>query len=352
MAPLPAALQQAMDDVFDGLPIRNATELLLAMDSGKTLNERAGNRQETFADVLERNGRGWMRLSEQMIGTPHLKVFAGIGYLRGVEGQRHLVWLGRVLQGRSAEDDQRMAARANDARVTLDIIHTTGVGRGWSWGPASAQNMTEWTGGSYTGVNYADVALARVDARTRFSYLLGYAPTNLMLDGKYRQINVKVNRRDVTVAFQHGYYATGEPAPIDLRELVTTSRLAAAGSAGDGGERIALEVKASPIVVFGRTEMKIDLSIDPKPLSFATTPNSRIATLDVQVFCGDADQKLIGEARRRFDVTVDEETHIRLLRDQLSFSMRVPAAGKVKFVKVVVYDYATDLLGMAQLTLK
>jgi VWFA-related protein len=347
---LPESLQRRMHAVFDGLPTRSATDLLMGMDGLKSLNEPGWNRQETMAEVLERTARVPMRLSEQMLFSQTLKVYAGISHLRLVDGQKHLVWLGRQLETRSVDEDRRIAARANDARVIIDIIHTTGVGAdGW---PGSAANMSEWTGGYFTRVAYADAALGRVDARGRFSYLLGYTPTNLTLDGTYRQIDVKVNRPDVTVVFQHGYYATGEVSPVALRDLLTDSRLAAAGAADQAADGLDVNATASLISVFGRNEMRVDLTIDVAKLSFTTTPDGRTATVDVQIFCGDAKQQVVGDLRKRFDVTLDDETYRRVLRERLPISVRVPVTAPVKYVKVAVYDYAADLLGTTSLTIK
>jgi VWFA-related protein len=357
---LPESFQKDMDAVFGGLPIRPATDLLLGMDSVKKLNEPGWNRQENLSETLLRASRVPMKLTEQMIATPRLRVYAGISYLRGVEGQRHLVWIGSVFDAGSVEEDRHMAARANDARIILDIIHTTGVsptGRGgrpsgWSWGPASAENMTEMTGGYFTGVNYADVALARIDERSRVSYLLGYAPANTTLDGKYREIKVSVNRPDVTVVFQRGYYATGEPSPVDLREMVTDARLAAAGTSDEVGGGIELTANASSVSVFGRTEMRVDLVVDPSRLTFTANEGRRTATLDVQIFCGDPKEKLVGDLKRRLDLTLDDAEYQRVLKDKIPISLRVPVSGPVKYVKVAVYDYGADLLGATFLTLK
>jgi VWFA-related protein len=350
--PLPESFQKDMDAVFGDLPIRSAADLLLGMDGMKPLTEPGVSRQDTVADVLNRSSRSPAKLSEQMISAPLLKVYAGISYLRPLEGQKHLVWLGRVFAVSSVDQDKQMAARANDARVILDIIHTTGVVPVFEFGISSAENMTEWTGGYYTGNAYADVALARVDARGRFSYLLGYAPTNMTLDGKYREIEVKVNRPDVTVVFQHGYFANPAVSPIEMRDLVTNARLAAAGTSEDTAEGIKLEAKASPISVFGRTEIRVDILVDAAGLSFQPDPSGHVATLDVQVVCGDAKQGVVGETTRRLDLTIDAETFQKQPLAKIPISIRLPASGPVKFVKVAAYEYASDQLGTVLVTLK
>ena len=50
--------------------------------------------------------------------------------------------------------------------------------------------------------------------------------------------------------------------------------------------------------------------------------------------------------RRRLELSADEETYRSWLKDGIPFTTRVPVTDAVKFVKVVAYDYAADLLGM------
>jgi hypothetical protein len=47
----------------------------------------------------------------------------------------------------------------------------------------------------------------QLDRASRFQYLLGYSPANPELDGKFRNIQVRVNRRDVRVFHRQGYFA-------------------------------------------------------------------------------------------------------------------------------------------------
>jgi hypothetical protein len=107
------------------------------------------------------------------------------------------------------QDGAALAARANDAQVSLNLINTFGARQ--SDGIEILQNefLTEQTGGRYTGVTTAQVALRQIDDATRHGYLIGYAPTNGTFDGKYRRIEVRVPGRDVQVIVRQGYFAAG-----------------------------------------------------------------------------------------------------------------------------------------------
>jgi VWFA-related protein len=351
---LPDSIQKQLDAVFDPLPTRNGVELLLHMDGQRPLNEPLWNRQPTLADLQDRAYRDGRRLSDLLIGSPSLKLHAGIEYLRQVEGQRHLVWLGSGLGIRSVDDDKRMAARANDARVVINIIHTVGVDRSVTgWDISSAENITELTGGYFTGLTYADTALGRVDNRTRFSYLIGYTPSEASFDGKYRQVKVVVNRPGMSVMFQHGYYAVEDLPALERREVLTAARLASAGSLDEVLRDIKLNVTASPAsVAAGRTTVAVAVTLDASRLSLTPDATRRSGGVEVQVFCGDSRQRLVGDLRQRVDLNLDEQAYERVLRDGILVRAQVPVTAPAKFVKVVVYDYGADRLGSFFLTMK
>jgi Ca-activated chloride channel family protein len=73
----------------------------------------------------------------------------------------------------------------------------------------SMREVAEATGGVAVGVNTNDFsrgfATILQDASTY--YLLGYSPLHDRLDGRFYSIQVRVNRKDVTVRARRGYYA-------------------------------------------------------------------------------------------------------------------------------------------------
>ena len=88
-----------------------------------------------------------------------------------------------------------------------------------------ARSVALDTGGRVvTGTNLLD-GLARIAAEARSYYLLGYTPTNRKRDGKFRKIEVTLNRPDLEVRARGGYYAPSDkesprPAPDKLHPAV------------------------------------------------------------------------------------------------------------------------------------
>ena len=137
-------------------------------------------------------------------------LYAAIAYLRNFEGEKHIVFFTeRGLTMPRLEEDEVLASAANDARVAIDTVQTGGIlGQAGAGMPDGRWNQTfafrtlraiaEMTGGVSSIAESGATAMARIDAVTRWGYLLGYYPTNPKWDGNYRKLEVKVieARRD------------------------------------------------------------------------------------------------------------------------------------------------------------
>jgi len=307
-------------------------------------------------------------------------IYTGIEYMRYLQGEKHLIFVteeGLILP--RVEDDLGIGAMANDARVVVDTIQTGGLpgpappgvfGGGASLeaqfnqlaargpGPSVTQRfaletlktVSQLTGGVSSTMAYADRALARIDQVTRSGYLVGYYPANANWNGKYRKIEIKVNRPGATVLFRHGYYGRDMLVPLDRRAFLTFSRVAAAGYHDREMRDIPVTARAS----FEKgqdaktaREVLVEVTVDLSRVPFQLEGDRHVASLDIDVFCGDEKETLVGESWEKADLRLKDETHARLLKDGLPHSTRVALKRRVRYVKVIVYDYASDRLGSA-----
>ena len=78
----------------------------------------------------------------------------------------------------------------------------------------------------------------------------------------------------------------------------------------------------------------------------------RIGQLEVQVYCGDAKQAVIGDASEHYDLSIPEAAYQQWLQTGIRRTIRVPIEAAPKYVKVVVYDYGSDRVGSAMVTIK
>ena len=309
-------------------------------------------------------------------------LYTGIEYLRYLEGEKHILFV--TEQGfytPRLEADASLAARANHARVVIDTIQTGGIDGGPSpmdsrsaWdvrptqmsppvvSPAYAamdmgrmqvlQSMSNLTGGLSATRQYAQPAVDRIDTATRFGYLLGYQPQNARIDRRYRRITVRVNRPGVTVLFRHGYYADDAPLPIDRRTFMTSRRISAAGQYGSAIPDIRVTLTPTVRKVEGVTEVSALLNIDASRVAFTAAEGRHVADLDLVIYVADDKERIIKESRHKIDLKLKDENYQRYQREGIPFEVTIRAARPPKYVKVIVYDYAADLLGSSIVKLK
>ena len=291
-------------------------------------------------------------------------IYTGIEYLRYLEGEKHLVFITeRGLFLPRLEDDTSIAAMANDARVVLDTIQTGGLSGGEpatanraagipgptfteSFAMSTLRTMSDLTGGHASIYAYADKAIDRIDESTRFQYLLGYSPTNSNWDGRYRRIQVKVNRSALSVASRSGYYGRQQLVPYNREEFLTFSRVQAAALYPDQVRDI--KVKVKPTLQRGSDgegDAIVDLTIDISRLGLEPGDGGLTGELTVAIYCNDMDGKSTGDAWKKIRVTVPDDKYKQTLRDGIEYTIRLTAKNSSRHLKVVVYDYRADVVG-------
>jgi VWFA-related protein len=322
-----------------------------------------GTEEFNYADSRLRCGGIW---NARLAGNTVFGIYAGIEYLRPVTGQKHLITMstGFMMPGliswglffRDASEEARLAARANDAQVALDLVDTRGTQAYAARIPParlSLMNLSALGGGQFTSVRTADDALRRIDAASRHSYLIGYAPIDPALDGKYRKVEVQVNRRDVTVTYRRGYTASADVPPLDLRAIETSSRLREAAATDTENKDIKLNLVATAQDRNPKDgQVQVTLTIDGSRLSFTRNGDKREGTIDVLILCGDKDQNVVGTVQHKLAMSLDDQKYQRAITEGMPYTATIPVTGLPTHVKAVVYDYEADLVGTVVIKLK
>ena len=361
----PPIPQKILDDIdrslFDGVfpksALHNVADMLLGMDlSPETLRDRPPVHgpvdrrpyqvQYTFDEMIEGLKRQGNTIPDAVLQSSPLRLFAGIEHLRFMDGEKHLVFFGGYpALARDADIADVFAARANDARVIVDYI--------WSGPCLPCRDLVEATGGFFSSVDTAAEALGKIDQRTRTSYLIGYEPSNPVMDDRYRRVRVEVNRRNVTVLYRNGYFASDEVPPADLKEKVARIRSDSAltSDADATGLGVRANVALEQFTGTSRT-VRVDLIVDVNNVGFENDGALRVAELHVAVYCGDAKEKVIGELTQRWTLRAGDYTLNEWLRDGMDRSVRIAVREIPKYVKVVIYDPVSDRTGSISVKLK
>jgi VWFA-related protein len=299
---------------------------------------------------------------------------AGIGYLRLMPGEKHLLY---ISAGGLSRNIDGLARAASHARVAVHVIHTGGLAASDSMrnpqvGPRVGPPGAPWdaylnattsvqsvrqaralaaqTGGTF----YANLhrwALQDVDAMdraTRFQYTLGYYPSNPTVDGRYRRIEMRVNRPGVTLMYRQGYYAQPAPPSFDRRELLAYTRMVRAFEY----ERPISDLVVSGTAAWqpetaGERQLGVRLVIDAARVHFDDVNGRRAAIVELGIFPLDRDDRQVGELWQRLELNLLPGTWARFQREGIPHAATLPAPQEARSVKIVAYDYNADLVGTA-----
>ena len=277
---MPAHIQTRIDDVFTD-PLTGSREVLptaamapaeaearrqtndILNASGIESFRQFGGTDSVLADLMADGTFGmdfdeYISLSRQTMQDVG-NLYAGIDYLRFIDGEKHLIFLteqGFLLP--SADLDRDVAAIAADARVAIDTIQTGGVHTvlvdGMPQVPPrigfqlrALRTVAEISGGQVSTSTLAETAFNRILDATGFGYLLGYSPVAATADGKFRQDRRPRQPPQRPVSYRRGYYARPAPESFDPRRSLAMTRIVTAANYADDVRDLRLAMKTTNI---------------------------------------------------------------------------------------------------------
>lgn len=297
-------------------------------------------------------------------------LYAGIRYLRWLDGEKHLVFISSTgLFLPRLEDASSIASMANDARVTVDIIHTYGTppaqilgSRGRvTMAPAfgqfiqnsSSRQIAALTGGQMTTTRTGDAFFKLLDDTTRAQYLLGYSPSNNAWDGKYRRIQVRVNRKGADVLYRHGYAGRRESTPMDRQRYLAYTRIASAANLPRDIDDLKMSLGEPSVESSGDGQvLRIALKILPGAFKVQLIDGAYVGKVELVAFSGDRRQAIVGEMGYTLDLKLTEANYQKFMRDGTTMDITMRLTGEPESFKVILYDNTADLVGSQTIVLK
>lgn len=289
-------------------------------------------------------------------------LYAGIDYLRHIDGEKHIIFV--TEQGfrmPRADHDRDLATMAADARVALDTIQTGGVatvGEGANvqvlngFQLSALRAISEISGGQVSVSQMGDKAFDRILSSTEFGYLLGYASNGPPPDGRPRSIKVEVKRRGVSVSHRQAYLARAEEVKYDPRQSLATTRLVAAASYGGEIKDLRLNAKLTDLREGSSRFVNAEITVDANRVVFARIGDQYLAAINLTIVCGDFYGKNIGEVWESRDIKVPASQMENVRKNGLVIPVKVPVKQPPNQVKIMVYDYGSDLLGSLVRTMR
>src|SRR5262249_28279886 len=182
----------------------------------------------------------------------------------------------------------------------------------------------------------------RVQRDTSVYYVLGYTSNNPLRDGRYRRIQLKVNRQGLNIEFRKGYYA-----PKDFQHFNTEDKeqqMADELSAELPNTDVALYMAASYFRMDDRRfYVPVALVVPGSQIPFTKGGDKDKASLDIIGAVLDELKRPVGSVRETVKLSLDASQEVRRKNVQYSTAF-ILTAGKYHF-KFVVRENQTGRLG-------
>jgi VWFA-related protein len=275
-------------------------------------------------------------------------LYAAVAYMQKIEGEKHLVFVTESgIKLPRADDYSDLASVAANGRIALDVVMTGQAGDVTN--NKLLRGVAEDSGGLASIAETGQAGFDRLDAATRASYLLGYYPKNANWDGTQRTIAVKVNRPGVDLAYRRSYRASLNVPEFDRQAYMTRFRVAAAMRFDGEIKDIGVKLKVSGVSVGGERGVFVDARIDPSRLHFDLRGGVGYGRVDIAViFMNERDQIIGGTYKKQTaHLEYSPDVFAMVMKEGIPYQVQMRVPSGTRYIRLIVYDYAADLLGTA-----
>jgi VWFA-related protein len=282
-------------------------------------------------------------------------------HVKGVPGRKNLLWVSAAfpmqigmpnleqffkVQPKGApfallqnfEKEVNRTARAlNAANVAVYPIDA----RGLSTNPRAEINhgtmitMAEQTGGeAFYNRNDIDRAVRLALDDSRDTYLLTYAPKDLVRDGSTHRIRVEGTRPGLQLRYRRGYFAPeAEQAALVGAAGHMERALSSPLNVSDIGIRASLNPPVSPA-----GELGIVVYVDPADLDLVLNSTNWTGALRIEIIQTSAAGETFGGTRQAANLALSQEAYQRALKGGLRFDLHVKREAKASALRIGVVD--------------
>jgi hypothetical protein len=204
--------------------------------------------------------------------------------------------------------------------------------------------IAEQTGGqAFWGTNDLEHALTRSMERGSTYYTLAYSPAGAKWDGRYRKINVKVNRPNTKLFYRRGYYAfSDEEVKGDV-----AAKLLAAALQPTTPESTMLLIRAQVLPPDSSSKnVRIDYAVAPGDVAFVDTEDGRKKlVLDFMAIAIDENGHDAAQVANTLQGNLPMETYNAMQRSGIPAHQELELKPGKYRLRLGVIDRATNKIG-------
>ena len=201
--------------------------------------------------------------------------------------------------------------------------------------------LADGTGGLFFhGRNDIEQGLQQAATEPEVSYVLGFAPEHLKLDGRYHQLRVSlVNKQNLTLRARHGYFAPhGESNPESNVEDVAQQEIAQAVFSQTEMQDFPVQSQAKFFSGADGVHLTVVARIETATLKFRKDQNHNDDNLTVVTAVFDENGNLLDGQWRVIEMTLRDATRERLNKEGLRVKFNFDLHSGSYLVRIVVRD--------------
>jgi VWFA-related protein len=197
--------------------------------------------------------------------------------------------------------------------------------------------LADGTGGLFFhNRNDIDQGLLQAAAEPEVSYLLGFSPQNLKLDGKYHHLKVAITSKEKwNLQARHGYFAprgTADP------EAVAKEEIQQAIFSQEEMRDLPLDCQTQFFKSANGVRLSVVARVDTQGLKFRKTDDRNSDKLSVVTVIFDENGNLLTGLERDLDLRLKDETLQRMNKTGLSVKSSFDLQSGTFLVRIVVRD--------------
>lgn len=321
----------------------------------------------------------WLQKTTEAVSTHYMRqrgestsdaLEALANHLAAIRGRKNLIWVSSgfplvindPLMGPQAQTRpiSRATRAINNANVAVYPVDARGLIGAFTTNPGSTtpvfstlgntrpnidtmQTIAEATGGrAFFNTNAIGDAVRRAMDDSRVSYVLGYYPTLAKWDGKFQEINVKVNRSGLDVRHRKGYLA-----------LAPLPRESAGGRAEALADAMRSPLEATGIGLSARVDRRdgqsgdatLVVQVNAGSLTWEQSGGKWQGAIDLLIAQSLPDGRSVKSIDTTIELTPSDEAHARMLKEGFTLTKQVVLRSDAYRLHVVVRDVPTRASG-------
>ena len=177
---------------------------------------------------------------------------------------------------------------------------------------------------------------------SRVTYQLGFYPENVVWDGSFHKLQVKVNRRDVQVQAREGYFAL---AQLNLTHEMVRELLYQAAHSPIHATGIRFSLHVAPVSPATDNKLRLSFSLAPSQFAFASQNGELTDAVDVAFITMDANNHALQTTILPLPLAIDAQTYEHLVQAGLPLTREVAIPPNASKLQVVVLDEGNGQVG-------